>query len=72
MREPELEVDQLESSILVQMSREIHVAEPQNQTASHGSMLVLIDPIPRQPVLLYTAGKQVDVISQLIVPGWCR
>jgi len=63
MGEPEVEVDWLESHILVQFSREIHVAEAQNQTASHESILVLIWPIPRQPVLLYTAGEQVNAIS---------
>jgi len=73
MREPKVEVDWLESHILVQLSHEIHVAEAQNQTASHESILVLICPIPRQPVLLYTAGEPVDAISrsQLIVRGWC-
>ena len=50
----------------VQMSREIHIAEAQNQTASHGSIRLLIYPVPRQPVLLYTAGEQVAAISQLI------
>jgi len=50
--------------------REIHDAEVQNQTASHESILVLIYRIPRQPVLLYTAGEEVGAISQLIVRGW--
>ena len=65
-----MEVDRLESPILVQMSCEIRLAEAQNRTASHGPLLVLIHPIPRQSVLLYTASEQVDAISQLIVRGW--
>ena len=72
MHEPEVEVDWLESHILVQLSHEIHVAEAQNQTASRESILVLICPIPRHPVLLYTADEQLGAISQsqLIVRGW--
>ena len=72
MREMEVEVDWLESHIMVQLSREIHVAEAQSQTASHKSILVLICPILRQPVLLYTTGEQLGAISQsqLIVRGW--
>jgi len=69
MREPEVEVDRLKSPILVQMSREIHLAEAQNRTASYGSILMHIHPIPRRSVLLYTAGEQVHAISQLIVRG---